>query len=310
MTVPHLFALAACGVVGGGPTPGVAGYVGGGTTGSNTNRIEKFTFSTETIATLGATLSSSRRLVAGFSDTNVAGYAAGGFTTGRVATVDKLTYSSDTVATLGAGLPSSRYAAFGWGDPGVYGYTVSGITTVNISDITRTLFSTDVMSACSTSWTVMREGHGASDVGVAGYGFGGYTSSAQTVARKMGFASETQTNMGSALSQSRATPSCVANPAVAMYVMGGYNGATTYYDSVEKYALPSETRSTLGGTLSDTGGGAQSVESHSVSGFKMGNQRATLAEIEELDFATDTLGPHATSLSTGAYYGAGFSDQG
>ena len=58
----------------------VAGYVSGGTDGSEVATVDKFAFPSDSRTTLGTGLSSARRQSAGMSNPSVAGYNGGGTT--------------------------------------------------------------------------------------------------------------------------------------------------------------------------------------------------------------------------------------
>jgi hypothetical protein len=84
------------------------------------NEIRKFTFSSDTYATLGVTLTQSKYYLAGMANSGTAGYFAGGQFDGSLySTVDKVTFSSDTKSTLGTGLSGNRDKLAGMANSGV-----------------------------------------------------------------------------------------------------------------------------------------------------------------------------------------------
>ena len=85
----------------------VAGYVAGGTTGSDVTTVDKFLFTTDARSTLATGLSAARYGVAGFASAEN-GYAAGGYTGSNVATVDKFLFTTDARSTLEIGRASCR----------------------------------------------------------------------------------------------------------------------------------------------------------------------------------------------------------
>lgn len=82
-----------------------------GGTGLVRNTITKVALGTESVSTLGAVLSTARRLVGGVSDWQNAAYSLGGVeTTNTINVIQKLVFSGETISTLAATLPYTVYA--------------------------------------------------------------------------------------------------------------------------------------------------------------------------------------------------------
>jgi hypothetical protein len=95
----------------------VAGYFGGGSTGSPVTTVEKFAFPADTRSTLGTGLSSARNNLAAMAGTDSAGYFGGG---ASATTVDKFAFPSDTRSTLGTGLTTATDAPAGMANEGPF----------------------------------------------------------------------------------------------------------------------------------------------------------------------------------------------
>jgi hypothetical protein len=102
----------------------VASYIAGGRYGGSNfwiGRVEKFSFSTETISSLGD-IAPALTGRGGFANSGVAGYFAGGASEFGTVTssVTKLDFSSDTVSGLPVGLSTARAGLGGFSDEGVF----------------------------------------------------------------------------------------------------------------------------------------------------------------------------------------------
>jgi hypothetical protein len=244
----------------------VSGYFGGGNVSGN--RIWKIIFSTDTPSTLVATLSSSRdRLAGGFSNTGVAGYFAGG-QVGSTAqtTVDRLAFPAETRSTLGTGLSSARTFGSGFENARVAGYVAGGFTTVHITGVDKYALPAETRTTLATGISVARRQlAGMANAGVAGYVGGGSDASVRySTVDKFAFPADTRTTLATGLSSGRNRLGAMADSGVAGYFGGGGTTATSgEVTTVDKFAFPSDTRSTLGTGLdlakSELGGFASST---------------------------------------------------
>jgi hypothetical protein len=137
---------------------GSAGYYAGGFSGSGGGTaIRKITFSTDTVSSTSAVISSSRTAAMGLSNSGTAGYVMGGLVSGvTVATVEKLTYSGETRSNVSATLSDIRYYGTAAGNKGVAGYQVAGASTTGgynwaiRTNLNKVTFSNDTISAFGT----------------------------------------------------------------------------------------------------------------------------------------------------------------
>jgi hypothetical protein len=142
---------------------GTAGYFGGGgneSDGSLTSRVDKLSFSNDTISTLGTGLSQARGKLGAMANNGVAAYFGGGNAgAGGVTTVDKFALPADTRSTLGTGLSGGRYDLSGMANSGVAGYFgYGGLQGVafTTNTIHKFSFADDTRSTFTGSQTVAR----------------------------------------------------------------------------------------------------------------------------------------------------------
>lgn len=230
----------------------VASYFGGGFDAGETARlttVTKHPYADDSRSTLGTGLSMGRSQLAAFGDSGVAGYFAGGDgTSGNAQTiVDKFAFPADTRTTLGTGLSGTRSRLSGMSNSGTAGYTGgggnSGLTTVD-----KFAFPADTRTTLATGLSAARSFTGAmADSSVAGYFGGGFTTTVVSTVDKFAFPGDTRTTLGTGLSTVRFRLAGLANSGTAGYFAGGdalsnnTNGSTT----VDKFAFPSDTRTTL-----------------------------------------------------------------
>lgn len=140
------------------------GYIFGGVTESDPTRVsavQKMTFATEAINSLGTGLSSDRSdMAAGCSSTH--GYSFGGRGGANpgsaISTVEKFGYSDDARSTVSTGLSSSRVGLQqGNGGDTSQGYAISGSTAVSpqspVTTVDKYVWSSDTRSTLGTGVT-------------------------------------------------------------------------------------------------------------------------------------------------------------
>ena len=138
---------------------GVAGYVGGGTIGSGSpkvNSFEKMTFPSDTIAAVTPTLTAVVTALSAMADSGVAGYWCGGTTTptANLSRIDKLTFPAETKSTLSPTLTTARDSTSAMADTGVAGYVGGGNDSGGVvSGIDRIAFPSDTKTTLSATLT-------------------------------------------------------------------------------------------------------------------------------------------------------------
>jgi hypothetical protein len=144
---------------------GVAGYVIGGSIppsySGGVSTINKMPYSTETPASISATLGTPRATTNGVQNGSTAGYVMGGSPNQGATvntTINKIAYSNDTESTLSAAL-GTRTAARGAGVyGGVSGFTLGGYTNPgDIATVQRLTFSNETTDQPTSLVNAMRE---------------------------------------------------------------------------------------------------------------------------------------------------------
>lgn len=287
-----------------------AGYAAGGWDGVNKSVVDKLALPAETMSTLGTGLSSIRSWPEGFGDPNVAGYAAGGRGTSPTYTtaINKFTLPSDTRSTLTYTLPNAQAYGAGFADPAVAGYAVGGVNGLGVvSAGDKISFPSDTGAALGAGLSAARQQmYGFADPGVGGYVLGGHvdTSSPGTstdAVDKYSFPSDIRSTLGTGLSALRRDVGGFADPGVAGYAVGGTeSGVSTIVGTVDKFAFPTDTRSTLGTGLAAATAAVAGVASPGVAGYAMGGVVAGptyVSTVEKIAFPSDTVSTVAAVLS-------------
>jgi hypothetical protein len=237
---------------------GVAGYFCGGIVGaSQVSTIDKFSFPSDTRTSVSGL--TTRANSGGFANSGVAGYIGGGESVSgsRLNSVNKITFPADTITTLGTNLSTATGYITGCANNGVAGYFVGGEDSVDSGTRRghKYTFPSDTYSSNNsflpTNQGTMRAA-GFANSGVAGYIAGGQRASVYTTVHKIAFPSDTVTQLGTGLSTARFYLGGMANSGSAGYVAGGQTATnvSTRVSTVDVFAFPSDTRSTLGTGLS------------------------------------------------------------
>jgi hypothetical protein len=228
---------------------GVAGYAAGGTSSGST--VDKFAFPADTRSTLGTGLTGNTFGLAGMANSGIAGYFGGGVSGSVISRVDKFAFPSDSKSTLGTGLGTARWGHAATGNLATAGYFVAGRDSEDnsLTNAEKFSFPGDTRSIINNALGGQGrfEISGMSNPGVAGYFAGG--SNPQVF--KISFPSDTNSQLGTGLSNGVTGPAAFANAAVGGYFAGGrITSIDVKITTIEKFAFPSDTRSNLGVGLS------------------------------------------------------------
>ena len=156
---------------------------------------------------------------------------------------------------------------------------------------------------------------GFSNSGVAGYAGGGITATTVSTVNKFAFPADTRTTLGTGLSAASGLGAAMANYGTAGYqALGDTTGGTAFVSTVDKFAFPADSRTTLGTGLSGSRGYLAAMANRTVAGYFMGGRVSPFAYITTVDkfaFSDDSRSTLATGLSAsnGATHG-GFADSG
>jgi len=223
---------------------GVAGYVG-----LDIGPIDKFAFPADTRSTLVATLPGGQGYTT-FENRTVAGYFAAPISGQQ--NVEKIAFSNDARTSLGAVLAVANYYRMGLSNSGVAGYVAGGADSP-INTVEKFAFPADTRTTLVATLTA-NKGVAASmsNRGVAGYvAGGGNASGINSTVDKVAFATDTISSLGTGLSSARQFVAGMADSGVAGYSAGGStSGNDNAVTTVDKFAFPADTRTTLGTGLS------------------------------------------------------------
>ena len=308
-----------------GTAPSGAGYFGGGDTGAGkTDVIRKLPFSTDSAATLAATLSADTAYTSGMADSPTAGYVGGGLTSAYITTVDKLTFSTDGVASLGTGLSSARLLTIGLGNAGVAGYFAGGYTTAAVNTVDKFAFSDDSRTTLGTGLDgASNTGEGMSNSGTAGYVGAGYIDLGSglvytDIVYKITYSDDSMSTLTATLDTAMRYGGGMANVGTAGYIAGGHiGGSNAYLDTVNKFSFSDDSRTTLGtglsqGLYSPCGAAQTGTAGYFAGGTCCANISWTKqTQAEKFAFADDSRSVIASVFATGTTSGAaGFADEG
>lgn len=265
---------------------GPSGYFLGGSGTSSTNIA--FLFATETNTILPSSPTNAYGAAA-FANRAVAGYLLGGPSNSY--TVEKYSFPTGTKTTL-----SSMNIEFQWWSGWENGSTCAYMGGPYIwpdwvSTVYKYTYSSETRSTAGGAVNYRGQFIGVtSNYGVAGYQFGGLengTNPRVAKAAKYQFSTESSSSITS-LTIARDAVGAFANDGVAAYAAGGYYGDT--YSVVEKYALPSDSRTTLASGLYDVMRGVAGVAKSGVAGYVSGgaNYSGVLDTIQKFSFPSDT----------------------
>jgi hypothetical protein len=296
----------------------VAGYVAGGSTGSQSATVDKFLFPSESRSTLGTGLSAATTSLVGLSNSNVAGYTAGGYTTGYVSTINKFAFPSDTRSSF-SGLSIARSDITGWSNSGVAGYAAGGEDGTIRATVDKITFPGDAVTTLGTGLSLGAfAGRGWANQGVAGYvALGSTTSGVLPTVDKFAMPAETRSTLATGLNANlRYGAGAFANNTVAGYFTGGattgggFNGVTT----VHKFTFPADTRSILGTGLSAAtqNGNSGNLQDTAVAGYQAGGNTSggNVDTVNKFAFPSDTRSTLGTGLSSSRSGSSAFSNEG
>jgi hypothetical protein len=250
----------------------------------------------------------------------VAGYFGGGQDTNPtiLATVDKYAFPAETRSTLGTGLSTAVAGVTGFSDSGVAGYFAGGRTAAaRVTTVNKFAFPADTRTTLGTGLSSARQlTAGFYNWGVGGYVAGGTGSTNQTngvsTVNKFAFPADTQSTLGTGLSIARTGSAGASNQTVAGYVAGGWDNINpSLLSSVDKYALPADTRSTLGTGLEATRAYLAGVSNNEVAGYFCGGETTStnrVSTIRKCAFPSDTMSTLGTTLSVTMKFLAGNSN--
>lgn len=301
----------------------VAGYfLGGYVNNAYSSSIEKLSFTSETLSTLSATLTSATSSGASYANSGVAGYNAGGQDSGgSVNRIDKITFPADTKSTLAATVFQGTWQA-GFANNGVAGYSAAGYgPSLNGNDRTNTvrklLFSTETTSQLGSTVAYAGLFGAMANFTVAGYYMGGNKLTGANLVHneihKVIFSTDTVSQLAATLTIGLYAASGTGYASVAGYRWSGIDLNAVQLTTMDKISFSNDTRTHLGSILTtakDYAAGA--FDNHLIAGYVGGSDTAGgTMDIAKMTYVSETLTTLATSFSQPRMYGnTGFADCG
>jgi hypothetical protein len=249
-----------------------------------------------------------------------AAYFVGGFNGAYVSTVDKMLFGVETRTTLGTGLPVAIGLMASTSNSGVAGYAGGGEPYPK-SAIYKFSFANDSRSTLAATMSgggYSADGSGFSNKGVAGYMHHGGGGTSRNI-DKLLFSNETRTTFSGTVRETQGNAG-FENNGVAGYMASGATSDNPQPQDVAKFAFPSDTRSILVATRSQTGGWVAGMSNSGVAGYVSGGLDFVTSRdyIDKFTYSTDTrsslsLGYAANSMAgvnctaVAGYFGGGSS---
>ena len=194
------------------------------------------------------------------------------------------------------------------------GYVAAGDT---VDTVDRFSFPSDTRTTLSTGTSTARQaGAGMSNSGTAGYHAGGGTSGnvPVTTIDKFAYVDDSRTTLGTGLADTRTNvPFGFSNSGTAGYIGGGwsYTGNTSI-DDIDKITFSSDSRSTLGATLSANTQYLPGMANSGTAGYTGGGYAggANTATVDKITFSNDSKSTLGTGLSIARRIGMGMANSG
>jgi hypothetical protein len=276
-------------------------------------QIGKLNFISETTSTSSATTSTNNSSYGGVANSGTAGYYLGGYYAGpnRRSVIDKIIFATDTRSSIST-LPTAVNGVTGFANQGTAAYKPGGTnqSVTPINEIAKIEFSNDAVSTLGATISEAREAQGSfGNKSVAGYVIGGTTPAVGGASQrgdKFTFSTETNSSLGSFISPKKRYMMSFNNDAVAGYVAGGDDNATTYA-TILKVVYSTDTLSTVSATLTVAVSNSQSGCAYvGVAGYGQVSGQS----INKFAFSGETISTLASSLPATISAGIAFGNSG
>lgn len=198
----------------------------------------------------------------------------------------------------------------------IAGYFAGGYEGVSVvKSATKLAYANDTRSTITNALTDPTiHPSGFANSGIAGYLGGGSAGTVLSRVNKLSFPGDTLSTLATGLSSAGMTGAAMANSGVAGYqAIGDTTGGTNFVSTVDKFAFPGDTRTTLGTGLSGARGFFNAMANVAVAGYFMGGRVTPFAYISTVDkfaFPGDTRTTLGTGLSANNGAQAGFANAG
>ena len=196
----------------------------------------------------------------------------------------------------------------------VAGYAVGGQdVTSRLNRLDKVAFPSDTKSTSSATLSnLLQNVTGFADSGVAGYSAGGDDPSVNVI-DKIAFPSDTKSTLSATTSSIIYSAAGFANSGVAGYIAGGHNDTSGLsVNRVDKIAFPSDTKSTISGTLTTIVRQPAGFSNTGVAGYVAGGSETTnyFNRVDKIAFPADTKSTISGTLTSTSEFHCGFADYG
>lgn len=314
-----------------------AGYyiAGQNSTSTNTCRIDRLNFTTETISNTVntyhqysisgmfsyASSKNFKRTRNYFNENSLYGYFGGGDVPTRTTNIDRLDYSNETVSSPGKYLPAAREAYGAFASPS-YGYYGGGRSSPNTlpasvlihSAIDRIDFISETLSIVSSSTTRFKSGHSGTQSNNYGYFGGGYAPATPTpvsysTLERFDFSTETVSLPTRHITQPRYNLASIESENYGYYSGGRLPSATfTNTSTIDRVDFSTETISIPGrnmlGLRSAHAGASSNTYGYFGGGYSVVSPATRTCTIERMDFLTETIDLLGGSFATANSFSA------
>lgn len=197
-------------------------------------------------------------------------------------------------------------------------YFAGGFTTTRVSTVDKFSLPADTRTTLGTGLSAARVAvAGMANSTIAGYVGGGYNvdngSSNVTTVDKFTYPTDSASTLGTGLATNRANHAAFANSGTAGYFAGGVQqSGDVKLTTVDKFAFPGESRSTLTIGLSDNKFQVAGMSNTGTAGYVSGGWNASftlLSAVDKFSMPLDVRTTLGTGLSAATRNHAGFSNQ-
>jgi hypothetical protein len=236
---------------------GTAGYVAGGLVNTNPftpiSTMNKLTYSSDAVSTLGSGLTAGRYDGIGFANSGSRGYIVAGQGTGNSyfnLAYNRTVYSNDTTSSLSFSTGGLVRKHGSFANSGTAGYIFGGLDNDNArqNSVRKIAFSNDAFSFVSNNLSEsVADSAGCANSGTAGYRGGGIRSNGtSSVINKLTFSNDTISTVTARLPSARGRSSAFAKSGTAGYWASGY---TTGQTTITKLSFSNDSVSTLAANI-------------------------------------------------------------
>jgi hypothetical protein len=232
-------------------------------------------------------------------------YFVGGGDHPYTTTADKIGVSTMTMTTISGALPQALAWTSGMNNNGVAGYTGNGYAGGSHDNISKLLYATDTNVNLSDNANAYYGLGSTSQTGVAGYMFGGDTSTndVNKDARKITFSNDTQSTIEDVFTTEGGISSCYVGDAAASSVNSYYGGGirSTATARIDKFPFATETPTALSNEMTCDSYYTRATEDYNTSCWYFPGNACTTV-VNKMPISNETPAAVSSGLSVGRYF--------